>query len=191
MESFNRDLINYLLGDSQEHSVIEKASRLINKCEKCAFDLSFPSATKLDIWKMCAGKGRKEPSFNGLLEIEQEPHDCSFSKDFIWPISLVQIIDNNVFFKLDRSVACNSILKDVCSNGISVANGGNISRICINNCELQRKKTNYCLRQLNQLRVNQICLALGRLLSACNHNVTRKENACYLLKGMKCFGQLL
>ena len=186
MESFIRDLVFYLTGYSNDQ-VVEKTSRLINKCVSTEFDFTFPSANKLVIWQKCTNQSGNEPSFKGLLRLENQCHDYSFSKEFQWPISLIQIKGDNVLLRLDRSFVCDSILKDVCSKGIIASSDDSESNIRVINCELQRpiKNKNY-LRQFNQLRVNQICSALGRLLSACGHKIAVQENGNSLMKGIKC-----
>ena len=62
MELFIKSLTNYLLGTSEEF-IAQRASKLINKCENQEFDITFPSASKLDIWKKCIGKHENEIQF--------------------------------------------------------------------------------------------------------------------------------
>ena len=59
MDSFNKELSIYLLGSS-EKSIAQRASKLINKCESAEFDITFPSASKLDIWTKCTNKSKNE-----------------------------------------------------------------------------------------------------------------------------------
>ena len=81
MESFIQDLVFYLTGYSNDQ-VVEKTSRLINKCVSTEFDFTFPSANKLVIWQKCTNQSGNEPSFKGLLRLENQCHDYSFSKKF-------------------------------------------------------------------------------------------------------------
>jgi len=181
MEIFRKDLITYICGYSEDQSVIERTSRLISKSERRDFDFSLPGAFKINIWKKCAGIKGKDLSFDGLIHLEQQPINCGFSKGFIWPISAVQSINNNILLKLDRIFVCKSIIKQICTNGITVPS---IEKpdVCLVNCEFLRKTTPNSMKQFNKLRVNQICSALESLLSACNYKIVSKVDAKYVLK---------
>ena len=181
MDIFKENIISYIAGSSQEESVVKRASRLINKCENSDFDCTFPGTSKIEIWEKCFGKEGKESAFNGLLKIEQDPNDPGFSNSFIWPISEIQINNNHVFLKLDRNYVCTSIIKEIYTNGIVAPMVENKTNICLVNCELARKETQNTFWQLNQLRVNQIYLALCRVLS-CNHGIVSKDCANYAIK---------
>jgi hypothetical protein len=182
MEIFKENLISYIAGGPQEESVVERTSRLINKSEKSDFDFTFPGASKKDTWEKCFGKEGKKCSFDGLFKIEQEPNDPGFSNSFIWPISEIQVNNDLVFLKLDRNYVFTSIIKEIYTDGIAVPKVENKTNICLVNCELTRNSTQNTFSQLNQLRVNQICLALCRLLSSCNHSIVSKDSANSAIK---------
>lgn len=181
MELFHQDLITYICGNVEHQSDFERTSRLINKSEKSDFDFNFPGPSKINIWKKCASIDGKEPSFEGLINLNQEPSNVDFSKSFIWPISAVRSIDSNIFLKLDRTFVCNSIIKQICTQGIVVTSTKDQSKISLVNCEFLRKATPNSIGNLNKLRVSQVCLALQRLLSTCNYNVS-KDDAKYNFK---------
>ena len=188
MEHFRRDLAFYHSGGLEDSSAIENLSKLFKRCDKkinighIEFDFTFPGVEKMNIWKRRAGNMNKENEFTGLQEIVSQSHDRNFSKDFEWPVSSVQVLNSNVVLKVDRTFVCNSFLKDICSNGLKLLNNGSSLRLNVVNCELKRYKPKKPVRQLNQVRVNQVCSALVRLLTSCNHDISPEENASYILK---------
>ena len=181
MESFNKQLAIYLVGTSQEN-IVKPASKLINKCQKSDFDITFPSASKIDLWRKCTNKKEPELSFEGLLKIEQDLDNHKLSDQFSWPIINILTKNDAVYLKLDRHFVIKSTVAQICSSGIIDEKCASSKAVCIVNSELQRSAGKTSSRQLNQLRANQIWQALTRLLAACNHNIVPQSETQHVIR---------
>ena len=181
MDSFNRELSIYLLGSS-EKSIAQKASKLINKCESAEFDITFPSASKLDIWTKCTNKSKNEISYEGPLRIEEDLHGLVLSEHLSWPVSSIMCKNDKVFLKFDRNFVMNSLIVQIITQGIIAKNRAISTSVCLVNTELERNTGKCSERQLGQLRTNQIVRSLERLLTFCNHKIEPIDKANHVLR---------
>jgi len=181
MESFFKSLTNYLLGTSEE-LIVQRAGKLINKCENQEFDITFPSASKLDIWKKCIGKHENEIRFDGLMKVEQDSDYVTLSQYLPWPVTRILSKNDKVFLKLDRQCVIKSIVTQVYLKGVISQKHDCAKTVSIVNSELVRNVGKCSSNQLTQLRTNQIFHALRRLLSVCDHDIVPTNEANYVLK---------
>ena len=181
MELFIKSLTNYLLGTSEE-LIAQRASKLINKCENQEFDITFPSASKLHIWKKCIGKHENEVRFDGLMNVEQDSDYVTISQYVPWPVTRILSKNDKVLLKLDRQCVIKSIVTQIYFKGIMSQKHDCAKTVSIVNSELVRNAGNCSSKQLTQLRTNQIFHALIRLLSVCDHDIVPTNEANYVLK---------
>ena len=96
MELFLQKLTSYLV-DSTDQNIIEKTSKLINRCDKSEFDFTLPSSSKIELWEKCAGPNGQGLSFDGLINLERSNCDARLIENSTLRISAVPVIDNNTF----------------------------------------------------------------------------------------------
>ena len=181
MEVFLQKLTAYLI-DSKDPSIIEKTSKLINRCDKSEFDFTLPCSSEIELWKKCAGPKGQGLSFDGLINLERSNCEPRSIENSTLPISAVQVIDNNIFLKLDRSLLCNSVINKICNNGLVDTTIQGKTTFSVVNCEIGRNNKHKSSKQMNQLRTNQVCLAIERVLSICNHRKVPRDQADCIIK---------